>query len=46
MYNDLKKDEIIVEIVNLVDKVDSYKEDIDAYCQFMKGVFLSTSGLN
>ncbi len=46
MYDQLKKEEIIVEIVNLVDKVEDYKEDVDAYCSFMKGVILSTSGLN
>lgn len=46
MYDDLKKEEIIVEIVNLVENIEAYKEDIDAYCEFMKGVILSTSGLN
>ena len=46
MYDDLKKDEIIVEIVNLIDNIEDYEEAIDAYCQFMKGVILSTSGLN
>ncbi len=46
MYNELKNEEIIVEIVNLVEKIEDYKEDVDAYCEFMKGVILSTSGLN
>ena len=46
MYDDLKKEEIIVEIVNLIDDIEQYKEDVDAYCAFMKGVILSTSGLN
>ena len=46
MYNELKNEEIIVEIVNLVEKIEDYKEAVDAYCEFMKGVILSTSGLN
>ncbi len=46
MYNELKNEEIIVEIVNLVEKIEDYKADVDAYCEFMKGVILSTSGLN
>jgi len=46
MYDDLKKEEIIVEIVNLVEEIEKYQEDLDAYCEFMKGVILSTSGLN
>lgn len=46
MYDDLKKEEIIVEIVNLIGEIEQYQEDVDAYCEFMKGVILSTSGLN
>lgn len=46
MYDDLKKEEIIVEIVNLVEEIEKYQEDLDTYCEFMKGVILSTSGLN
>ncbi len=46
MYENLKNQEIIVEIVNLVEEIEDYKEDLDAYCEFMKGVILSTSGLN
>ncbi len=46
MYNDLKNEKIIVEIVNLIDKIESFENDVDAYCAFMKDVILNTSGLN
>ncbi|MFR1672244.1 MAG: hypothetical protein ACLSWI_04785 [Candidatus Gastranaerophilaceae bacterium] len=46
MFEDLKSEKIIVEITNLVDKVEEFQEDIDSYCEFMKGVILNTSGLN
>lgn len=45
-YDDLKKENIIVEMNNLVDKIEEFKEEVDAYCEFMKGVILNTSGLN
>ena len=45
-FLDLKNEKIVVEITNLVDKVEKTQEDIDAYCEFMKGVILNTSGLN
>ena len=38
MFEDLKNEKIVVEITNLVDKVEKTQEDIDAYCEFMKGV--------
>lgn len=49
MYEKLKDEKLIVDITNLVDKVDKvekFEEDIDAYCEFMKGVILNTSGIN
>ncbi len=46
MFEDLKNEKIVVEITNLVDKVEKTQEDINAYCEFMKGVILNTSGLN
>ena len=46
MFEDLKNEKIVVEITNLVDNVEKTQEDIDAYCEFMKGVILNTSGLN
>jgi len=45
MYEDLKNEKLIVEITNLVENVEKMQEDIDAYCEFMKGVILNTSGL-
>lgn len=46
MYKDLKNEKIIVELANLVEDIEHVQEDIDAYCEFMKGVILNTSGLN
>ncbi len=51
MFEDLKKDKIIVELRLLLDSATHgdeiyYDEDLDAYCTFMKDVILSTSGLN
>ena len=46
MYEKLKDEKIIVDITNLVQKVEKFEEDIDSYCEFMKGVILNTSGLN
>lgn len=46
MFDDLKKEKIVVEITNLIEKAEETKKDIDAYCEFMKGVILNTSGLN
>lgn len=46
MYNDLKKENIIIEINNLVEDVEKTFEEIDMYCDFMKNLFLSGSGKN
>ncbi|CDE88341.1 unknown [Clostridium sp. CAG:729] len=46
MYEKLKDEKIIVDITNLVQKVEKFEEDIDSYCEFMKGVILNTSGIN
>jgi len=43
MFEYLKKENIIIDITNLVGNL---QEDTDAYCEFMKGVILNTSGLN
>jgi hypothetical protein len=43
MFDDLKKEKIVIDITNLVNNLD---EATDAYCEFMKGVILNTSGLN
>jgi hypothetical protein len=46
MFDDLKKEGIIVELKELVEKAEELKTDMDAYCEFMKEVFLGTSSLN
>lgn len=46
MFDDLKKEKIVVEITNLIEKAEKAQTDIDSYCEFMKGVILNTSGLN
>ena len=46
MYNELLKQRIIIEFANLFKNVQSDDNDRDAYAQFMKEVFLNTSGLN
>ncbi len=46
MYEDFENEKIIVEITNLVEKTEQFQDDIDAYCEFMKGVILNTSGIN
>lgn len=43
MFNDLVKENIIIDITNLVNNLN---EDTDTYCEFMKDVILNTSGLN
>ena len=40
MFEDLKKEKIVVEITNLVEKAEKTQQDIDSYCEFMKGVIL------
>lgn len=46
MYEDLKKEQIIVELKDLVNKAEEFKTDVDCYCEFMRETFLATSGLN
>ncbi len=46
MYEDLKKNDIIIELKTLIKKADEVNTDLEAYCEFMKEVFLATSGLN
>ena len=46
MFNELKDEKLVVEITNLVNSCEKLEEDLDTYCEFMKGMFLSTSGLN
>ncbi len=50
MFEDLKKEKIIVDLKTLIEDTAAsngeYDEDMDAYCTFMKGLIMSTSGLN
>ena len=46
MYEDLKNEKIIIEIRSLVDDIENVKDEIDAYVEFMKEMFLFTSGKN
>ncbi len=46
MYEDLKNEKIVIEIINLVENIEQFENDVDAYCAFMKDVILNTSGLN
>ena len=46
MYQNLKDENLIVEISSLVDMVEKFDAQLDGYCQFMKEMFLKTSGTN
>lgn len=46
MYKNLKDETLIVEISNLIDIADKIDKELDSYCQFMKDMFLKTSGHN
>lgn len=46
MYDELKNNDIIVEMKTLIDKAEEFQSEIDAYCDFMKQTFLATSGIN
>ena len=45
-YNELKKEKIIVELKELIKDSEKLDDEIEAYCEFMRGVILNTSGLN
>lgn len=46
MNENFKEEHVIIELKTLFDTADEFKSEIDAYCKFMKGVFLNTSGIN
>ena len=46
MEENFNKENVVDELQTLFDKAEENKSEIDAYCEFMKGVFLATSGLN
>lgn len=45
-FDDLKNENIIIEIKHLVDEYEDFEDDIDAYTSFMREMILNTSGLN
>lgn len=46
MFEDLKKEGIIVELTTLVNEAEEFNSDLDWYCKFMLESFLETSGIN
>jgi len=46
MYEDLSREQIIVELKNLIEKAEQIENDTDAYCDFMKGLILNTYSEN
>ena len=46
MYEELKKQQIIIEMQSLIKNAGECNEEIDAYCEFMRETFLGTSRLN
>lgn len=45
-FDDLKNNNIIIEIRTLIDQSIDDLDDIDSYCEFMREMILNTSGLN
>ena len=45
-FENLKNENIIIEIRNLVNDCENFEDDIDSYCAFMREVILNTSGVN
>lgn len=46
MYEDLIRNQIIIELKNLIEKAENVESDIDAYCEFMKDMILNTYSAN
>ncbi len=45
-FENLKNENIIIEIRALIDQSIEDLDDIDSYCEFMREMILNTSGLN
>ena len=45
-FENLKNENIIIEIRSLIDQSVDDLDDIDSYCEFMREMILNTSGLN
>ncbi len=46
MYNELKNENIIIELESLLKNCDNIDESISSYAEFMKERILSVSGIN
>lgn len=46
MINDIEKESIVVEIRDLINGIDSAKEEVNIYCDLVKQLFLSNSNRN
>lgn len=43
MINDLSSEKIALEVRDLVSNIESFKEEVNVYCDLMKQMFLSGS---
>lgn len=46
MYDDLVKNNVIIELKELVEKASEKQNELDSYAKFMKEVILNTYGIN
>lgn len=46
MYEDLLRKQILIELKDLIERVETIEEDKDTYCEFMKGMILNTYSAN
>lgn len=46
MLRDLNSEKIVMEVRELVSNIESFKEEVDVYCDLMKQMFLSSSSTN
>ncbi len=44
--NNLQDEKLLIEIRDMINGIDSVKDNIDEYCRFLKDMFLSGSGRN
>ena len=43
---DIKNESIVIEINELINGIDKAKEEVNIYCDFVKQMFLASSGKN
>lgn len=46
MLDNLKNEEIVVEVKNLIENINNFKDEANIYCDLMKQMFLSASNCN